>query len=191
MKRILFLLIILFLTAFSFCFADENCDIRDYNGVMLAKGTLIPVISAQEISTMYCDEGTKVKFLSTTDLYLNEINAIPQNTEFFGYIEKINEPIIGTNASMIIRISKLKFCDGFEAPIKAYVFVDNSSLIGGELTAPTTFDQKVSSRQGYYTMIGSVPGPTRKMGEHKVIASGADVMIVLSAPFYVTHTVIN
>ena len=40
-------------------------------------------------------------------------------------------------------------------------------------------------------MTGYVPGPTRKMGEHKVITSGADLMIILVSPLYVTHTVNN
>ena len=70
-------------------FADENYGLREYDGVEVPKGTFIPVISAQEISTLYCDEGTKVKFISTSDLYLYDTDIIPQNSEFSGYIEKI------------------------------------------------------------------------------------------------------
>lgn len=191
MKKILYIIFIMFFVAISSCFADVNSTLRDYDGIELAKGTLIPVISAQEISTQYCDIGTGVKFISTSDLYLHETNVIPQNTEFFGYIEKLNEPIIGTNASMIIKIAKLRFIDGFEIPVRGYIYVNNSPLIGGELTEPASYDKKVSYRQGFDTMIGYVPGPTRKMGEHKVIASGADLLIVLTGPLYITHTVNN
>lgn len=191
MKNLLFALFILIFIGFGTCFANENSRLRDYDGIELAKGTFIPVISAQEISTQYCDVRTPVKFISTSDLYLYETNVIPQNTEFFGYIEKINEPIVGTNAAMIIKVAKLRLPDGFEIPVKGYICLNNSTLIGGELTEPATYEKKVSYMQGFNTMTGYVPGPARKMGEHKVIASGADLLIVLAGPLYITHTVNN
>lgn len=191
MKKLFFVLFIFIFIASNVCFADENCDMRDYNGIELAKGTFIPVINAQEISTAYCDVGTVVKFISTSDLYLYETNILPQNTEFFGYIEQIHEPVVGSNASMVIRISKVRFSDGFEIPVKGYIYLNNSNLIGGEMTAPASYEQKASYRQGFQTMLGYVPGPTLKMGEHKVIASGADLMIILTGPLFITHTVIN
>lgn len=191
MKKILFLLLILIFTDFGISFANENSGLRDYDGIELAKGTFIPVINAQEISTAYCDIGTIVKFISTSDLYLYETNIIPQNTEFFGYIEKLNEPIVGTNASMVIKIAKLRFSDGFELPVKGYICLNNNTLIGGELTEPKTYEKKTSFIQGYKTMVGYVPGPARKMGEHTVISSGADLLILLNGPLYITHTVNN
>lgn len=192
MKNLLFALFFIIFTAAGLCFAaDENLGLRDYDGVEIPKGTFIPVISSQEISTAYFDEGQKVKFISTNDLYLYETNVVPQNTEFYGYIEKINEPVVGTNASMIIKITKLKFADGFEIPMKGYIYTNNSNLIGGELTPPATYDKKVSYRQGFCEMIGYVPGATRQMGEHTIIASGAELMIMLAGPLYITHTVNN
>lgn len=186
------LLLTLFIILFgSFCFAADNYGLRDYDGIEIAKGTFIPAISAQEISTQYCDVGTELKFISASDLYLHETNVIPLNTEFFGVIEKINEPIVGTNASMIIKITKLRFVDGFELPVRGYLYVNNSVVIGGELTEPATYEKKPSYRQGFKCMSGYVPGPARKMGEHTVIASGAELMIVLTAPLYITHTVNN
>lgn len=191
MKKILFTLFILGFVAVGSCFSYDNAGLRDYDGIEIPRGTFIPVISAQEISTVYGDVGTKVKFISTTDLSLYEINIIPQNTEFFGYIEKINEPVVGTNASMVIKVTKLRFVDGFEIPIRGYIFSTNGNLIGGELTEPASYIKKASYRQGYKSMVGYVPGPTRKMGEDKVIASGADLMIILVSPLQITHTVTN
>jgi hypothetical protein len=173
------------------CLAATDAGLREYGGIELAKGTFVPVINTQEISTQYCDVGNQFKFVSSSDLYLHETNVIPQNTEFYGYIEKINEPVVGTNASMMIKITKLKFIDGFELPVRGYVFVNNSPVIGGEMTEPETYVKKPSYRQGFKTMVGSAPGPSRKPGEHKVIASGTDLLIVLSAPLYITHTVNN
>jgi len=191
MKKILLALFLVIFISVGIGFADENYGLREYDGVEVPKGTFIPVISAQEISTLYCDEGTKVKFISTSDLYLYDTDIIPQNSEFSGYIEKINEPVVGTNASMIIKITKLRFIDGFEIPMRGYIYSNNGNLIGGELTEPAKYDKKASYMQGFRTMVGYVPGATRKMGEHKVIASGADLMIMLVSPLYITHTVTN
>lgn len=190
-KKIILVFFVFILTFSCTCLADENYGLRDYNGIELVKGTFIPVISAQEISTAYCDVGSIVKFISTSDLYLCETNIIPKNTEFFGYIEKLNEPVVGTNAAMVIKVAKLRFTDGFEMPVKGYICANNSTLIGGELTEPATYDKKVSYMQGFRTMTGYVPGPTRKMGEHKVITSGADLLIILAGPLYIIHTVNN
>lgn len=190
MKKILFALLIIFLMNVCSAFASDN-GLRNYDGIELAKGTFIPVINTQEISTEYCDIGTQIKFISTSDLYLYETNVIPQNTEFFGYIEKINEPIIGTNASMTIKITKMKFIDDFELPVRGYILFNNSTLIGGGLTEPASYVEKASYRQGFKTMTGYAPGPSRKMGEHTVIASGANLLITLTSPLYITHTVNN
>ncbi len=189
--KIIILALALFYIAFGTCFAGENNDLRDYDGIELAKGTFIPVINTQEISTASFDEGSNVKFISTSDLYLYETNVIPQNTEFFGYIEKINEPVVGTNASLVIKITKLKLPDGFETPIRGYIYTAGNTLIGGELTQPASYEKKASYRQGFRSMVGYVPGPARKMGEHKVIASGAELLIILTSPLYVSHTVVG
>lgn len=188
----------LFLAVFTFIFivigtgfACANEVLRDYDGIEIPKGSFVPVISAQEISTEYSDVGAKVKFISTSDLYLYDTNILPKNTEFTGVIEKVNEPVIGTNASMSIKIVRLKLPDGFEIPMRGYIYMNNSVLIGGELTAPASYDKKPSCRQGFKVMVGYVPGPTRRMGEHTVIASGADLMILLVGPLLITHTVTN
>lgn len=191
MRKLILIIFTLMFFAFGAAFADDNCTIRDYNGVELSKGTFIPVIATQEISTAYCDIGTRVKFISTSDLYLYETNVIPQNTEFFGFIDKINEPIVGTNASMVIKVDKLKLPDGFEIPLSGYIYLNNTNIIGGEMTAPASYYKKPSYRQGFPIQEGYVPGPALKMGEHKVIASGADLMVVLIKPLYITHTIAN
>jgi len=191
MKKTLLTLFIIVFVSVGVCFAYADDGLRNYDGIEVARGTFIPVISTQEISTQYCDVGSVVKFISSSDLYLYETNIIPSQTEFFGYVEKINEPIVGSNASMVIKIAKLRLTDGFEIPVKGYIYTSNGNLIGGELTEPATFDRKASFRQGFSGMYGYVPGATRRMGEHKVITSGADLIIILVAPLFITHTVTN
>lgn len=195
MRKILFSFIIfvfaLVYTGFCVCHAAEDNTLRGYNGVQIPTGSFIPVVSAQEISTAYCDEGTPVSFIATNDLYLYETDILPRETQYFGYVEKINEPVIGTNASMKIKISKLRLPDGFEMPVRGYIYTTNGNLIGGELTYPASYYSKPSFRQGFKGMVGSVPGESRRMGEHKVIASGANLMIIILSPIWITHTVTN
>lgn len=191
MKRALcfiFTFVILFSQIIA-CRGEDAYYLRDYDGVEIPKGTFIPVINSQEISTAYFDEGAPVKFVASTDLFLYETNIIPKDTEFFGYVEKINEPVTGTNGSMVIAVNKLKFIDGFEIPIKGYIYSSNNNIIGGELTAPAVYDKMPHYQQGFDTgTLQYVPGAVRRMGDHTVIASGAELMIILIRPTYITHT---
>lgn len=190
MKKILLIIFIVMLGVFQSVSAEP--DLRDYNGVELPSGTFIPVISMQEFSTLASDEKTPLRFISTNDIYLFESNIIPKGTMFFGRIEKKNEPIVGTNASMVVRISKLRFEDGYENPILAYIYTSNGCLIGGEMTAPEKYDTTPHYHKGiarhYLGVLQWTPGPTRKMGEHITIASGAQLLLVLKGPAYITHT---
>lgn len=194
MRKLLLLTIglILAFAAINICTAKEETVLRDYEGIELPTGSFIRVLVEQEISTAYCDEGSKIKFITTDDLYLHDTNIIPKNSIFFGYIEKINEPVIGTNASMVIKINKLQLTDGFEIPVHGYVYTQQNNLIGGEMTKPEKYVKMPHYQQGFsYGTIQYVPGGTRVMGAHTVIAAGADLMLILSKPLWVTHTVTN
>lgn len=191
MKRALFLIIaFVFASVFSSaCFAEDSYYLRDYDGIEIPKGTFIPAMNTQEISTAYSDEGTPVRLISTNDLYLYETNIIPKETEFFGYIEKVNEPVVGTNGAMVIKITKMKLSDGFELPLNAYVYSTNNNILGGELTKPASYEKMPHYQKGFW--LGTtqyVPGPTRSMGIHTVIAAGADLIIIITKPVFITHT---
>ncbi|MGN1125268.1 MAG: hypothetical protein ACI4SM_03680 [Candidatus Gastranaerophilaceae bacterium] len=173
-------------------FAQDELLLRGYDGIELPTGTLFQVINLREFSTKYCDETTKVSFMSTNDTYMQDTKIIPQGTLFYGFIEKINEPIVGTNASMVIKITKIELPDGFEIPIKGYIYSNNRNLIGGGMTQPASWKKAphYQDKLGIGTL-KYVPGPTRKMGEHLTIATGADLLIVLSSPAWITHILTN
>ncbi len=182
-------------------FAEETLpsvqlNMRGYDEITLPQGTFIPVLNTQEISTETCPEGYKVKFIATNDLFMYETNIIPRDTEFYGYIEKINEPVIGTNASMKIKITKLVMKDGFEIPIKGYIYSSNGNLIGGELTPPAEW-VKMPHYQSKYQGISwnhraatlqIRPGGKRSMGQATKITAGDQQIIILTAPASITHT---
>ena len=178
----------------SYCFATEP-TLRDYDEYQIPAGYHIPILSLQEFSTAITEESEELNFITTNDIFLFDKKVIPQGTKLKGYIEKKNEPIRGTNASMKVFINKLYLSDGFEIPIKAYISTPNNNLIGGELTAPETYDRIPHfQRWSMFRALGvlqCVPGPQRRMGEHVTISSGANLVIVLVAPINMTHTVIN
>lgn len=168
-------------------------EMREQDPVILNAGTFIPVISAQEISTQYNSEGYKVKFIATTDLFMYETKIVPENTLFEGYIEKMNEPIIGTNASMIIRIAKMILPDGYELPMKGYIYTSNNNLIGGGVSEPENWIRMPHYQQklkGTATL-QLKPGERRKMGEHTTLPSGLDLLIILTEPLEITHVLTN
>ena len=72
MKKLITTLFII-LGLICFAKAEDQIDniqlpMRDYDGIELPSGTFIQVISVQDISTQYCPENYKVKFISTNDL---------------------------------------------------------------------------------------------------------------------------
>ena len=96
---------------------------------------------------------------------------------------------------MKVFINKMYLTDGYEIPIKAYIYSANDNIIGGELTPPLKF-HTVPHYQRWtmfrtFGVLQYVPGEQRKMGEHVTVSSGADMIMVLVAPINITHTVIN
>ena len=171
---------------------ERNLILRRYDGVELPAGTFIQVINLREFSTKYCDETTKVSFVATNDTFMQDMKLIPKGTIFHGFIEKMNEPIVGTHASMVVKITKMVLPDGFEIPMKGYIYTNNKNLIGGGITDPLVWHKQPHFQQGFgLGTIKYVPGTERKMGEHLTIAAGAEMLIVLSSPAWITHTLTN
>ena len=173
---------------------SAEVQLRDYDEFDIPAGTHLPVISLQEFSTAYCEEGDEVSFQTTSDIYLYNKNVIPEGTKLTGYIDKKNEPIKGTNAAMRVFVNKMYLTDGTEIPIKSYVYTSNNNIIGGQLTLPAKYIRMPHyQRWLMFRAMGSlmcVPGEERRMGEHVTVTAGADLIIVLTEPIHMTHTVI-
>ena len=173
----------------------EAPDLRGYDEYEIPAGYFLEIMPLQEFSTAYTEEGETLYFVTTNDLYLFNKNVIPEGTKLTGYIEKKNEPVIGTNAAMTVFINKMYLPDGFEIPIKAYISTANNNKIGGELTEPETYN-KVPHYQCWtmfraFGVLQYVPGDRRKMGEHVTISSGANLKMVLTEPVNMSHIIIN
>lgn len=178
-------------------FEKVQLELKGYDEIILPEGSFIPVLSTLEISTETCPEGFKVKFISTSDLFMYETNVIPRETEFYGYIEKINEPVVGTDAAMKIKITKLIMPDGFEVPIKGYIYSPNNNIIGGGLTPPSEWVRMPHYQSRFQGIswnhraatLQIRPGGKRCMGVHTKIPAGDQQIIILTAPTSITHTV--
>lgn len=175
-------------------FATEP-RLRDYDEFNIPAGYHLPIMSLQEFSTAYTEEGETLRFITTSNIYLFDKNVIPEGTRLTGFIEKKNEPVRGTNAAMKVFINKMYLADGYEIPIKSYIYTPNDNKIGGELTPPLTWN-KIPHFQRWTMfraqgVLQCVPGDQRKMGEHVTISSGANLTLVLVAPINMTHTLIN
>ena len=194
MKKLFLLMSILFFTSgvYGADIEDVQLEMRDYDAIEIPAGTFIPVMNAQEISTQYCSEGYKVKFIVTNDLFMHETNIIPKDSEIYGYIEKINDPVVGTNAAMKIRVSKLVYSDGVEIPIRGYLYTSNNNIFGGGMSAPVSY-KKMAQRQQRVrrTTLQLKPSYERQMGTHTMIPAGSNEIVVLIAPAQITHTLTN
>ncbi len=191
MKKLLILLGILLIPNFTSSTELENIqlEMRDYDTIEIPAGTFIPVMNTQEISTQYCSEGYKVKFIVTTDLYMYDTNIIPKDTEIYGYIEQLHDPVIGTNASMKIRLSKMVYTNGIEVPIRGYLYNANNNIFGGGISEPVKY-RKLAQRQQsvHYTTLQVKPVYERKMGKHTTIETGSNEIVVLTAPAQIINT---
>ena len=189
-----FLLVLLAILVMNISIASEAV-LREYDEFDIPAGSHIPVISLQEFSTAYCEEGDLVRFKTTSDIYLYNKNVIPEGTLVTGYIDSKHEPIIGTHASMKVVINKIVLSDGYEVPVKGFIYTANNNVFGGGLTEPADYI-KVPHYQRWvmfraYSVNRYAPGKQRRMGEHITVSSGANLIVVLTAPMHLTHTVIN
>jgi hypothetical protein len=196
MNKLITTFVIITGLAFTPVFADDmenvQIDMRGYDMIEVPAGTFIPVMSTAEISTATCTEGYKVKFIATDNLYMYETTVVPENSIFYGYIEKINLPVVGTNGSMKIKITKMVLPDGTENPMKGYIYTDNNNLIGGGISDPVKWIKMPHYQSKFeYVNMSLRPSQERKVGTHTAIQAGSNEIIVLTAPMYLTHTLSN
>lgn len=192
MKKFIAVIITLFAFAI-YTNADDlpnvQLEMRGYDMVEIPQGTFIPVMATSDISTENCTEGYKVKFLSTTNLYMYETIVVPENSEFWGYIEKVNLPVVGTNGSMKIKLVKMITPNGQETPMRGYIYTGNNNLIGGEMSAPVKWIKMPHYQSAFkYVNLSARPSQERAMGVHTGIKTGSNEVIVLTAPLFVLHT---
>ncbi len=147
----------------------------------IQKGTFIRGITPTEISTSTNDIGDEVVFINTSDMYLENTNAIPRGSKLTGVVEDIREPVQGTNAAIKIKIDTITTPDKRTLKTEAYVFGDNDNYLGGEITPPLYYHKIPHYTKGWNEgVLQYTPSNVRGFGQHKTIKAGSEVFIILN-----------
>lgn len=166
-------------------YSIDNINLRPSKIVYLPKGSFIKLTNIKEISSKFADAGDEVVMSSTFDVYIGETNIIPQKSIFYGTIEKVREPVQGTNASITIKMDKMVTPNGISYPLNGYISQNGTNLsLGGDRTAPLYY-----TRMPHYTKwsmnrwkIGATQyceTNTRVFGTHITVKPGAELILVL------------
>lgn len=185
-KLILSIFTLIFLLAEAFAFDNDLSELRGYSPIVLQKGAFVKVVNQRMISTAVADEGDEITFIVPTDVWCGEAKIIPKESVFSGYIEELNEPVQGTNGALKLKINKLTLPDGTELPVDAYVTNKGEITIGGELAPPleyTRMPHYIRYPNVYKGVLQYVPGPKRFFGNHLVIKSGAELVLMFNEDF--------
>ena len=175
--------------SYSSDFVIDEIHLRPAKEVSIPKGTLVKVYNVKQISSQFLDEGDEITLLNATDVYMGETNVIPKKTIFYGNVEKIREPVQGTNAAIIIKMNKMITPEGIPYEINGYVSADGSKpFLGGGIAPPLYY-----TRMPHYTQwklskwkVGAAQyceTNTRQFGVHTVVKSGAELFLILQDNF--------
>lgn len=192
MKKILVILLILFTginTVTASDFIIEDIELRPQKTFFLPKGTFIKLQNIKEITSLTLDEGDEITMLNASDIYVAETKIIPEKTIFYGYVEKIHEPVQGTNAGIIIKMEKMITPEGHEYQINGYLSGNGSNkIIGGDIAPPLYYAKMPHYTKWKLTRWKVGAGQycetnTRQFGTHTVIKAGAELFLILQENF--------
>ena len=188
MKKIVLCLLILFgfgLAVNADDFLIDNINLRPAKTVFLPKGTFIKVINLKEFSSQFIDDGDEINFITTNDIYVGETNLVPQKSVFYGYVERVYEPVQGTNAAIKIRVNKFVTPDGIPYEIDGYISANGSdTVIGGGRTPAIYYTRMPHYSKWSMTKwrVGAAQyceTNTREFGQHTIVKPGAELFVIL------------
>ena len=189
-KKILILILILILNAAVNIQSSLNAAFSAAvfeNGTKISKGVMLQAYPMKTISTAALNEGDIVYFINPTDLWAYEVNVLPKNSYFRGYIEMLKMPVKGINAAMVIKITEVILPDGSVKKMNATVTQNGSRQIGGNLAPPASYNKIVHPREGMYWkragVLQYVPSGDYEMGLHITLPTSDAVYIILDEEY--------
>ena len=189
-KKILILILILILNAAVNIQSSLNAAFSAAvfeNGTKISKGVMLQAYPMKTISTAALNEGDIVYFINPTDLWAYEVNVLPENSYFRGYIEMLKMPIKGINAAIVIKITEGILPDGTIKKIKGTIVQNGKTQLGGDLTPPASYNKTVHPREGMYWkragVLQYVPSGEYEMGRHLTIPTSDIVYIMLDEDY--------
>ena len=155
----------------------------------LQKGSLIKVYPKQVYSTSALEEGSRVYFISPSDVWVLEQKAIEKGDIFEGYVSMLKMPVQGVNAALKINIDKLIKKDGEEYDINANLLFSGSEVLGGNLTNPASYNKTFHPRKVYGAIWGGtyqyVPSGEYEFGSHVEIDQRSSVFVQFLENYYI------
>lgn len=189
-KKILIIIYIFFLSAVFYFKNPENCAYSAAvfeNSTKISKGVMLQAYPVKTLSTAALNEGDIVYFINPTDLWAYEINVLPKNTYFRGYVEMLKMPVKGVNAAITIKITEAILPDGSIKKMDGTVTQNGSGQIGGNLTPPASYNKTVHPREGMYWkragVLQYVPSGDYEMGLHITLPTSDTVYIMLNEEY--------
>lgn len=186
-KFVITILSMFLLTQCAYSYEDE---LRAPMPILLQKGAFIKIMNMRTISTAIADEGDEISFIVPTDIWCADALIFPKQTIFYGFVEKIYEPVQGTNAAIKLKVNKAVLPDGREYELNGFVTKNGDEKMGGELTPPMEYT-KIPHYIEFRTDLSKgvlqyVPGNKRFFGNHLIIKPGVELVLVLNEDYNAT-----
>ncbi len=172
----------IFLVIFSaviFLISDIESSRAENSDMKLRSGTFMKIMARDEISTLTADIEDEVSFINSSDLYVYETNAVPQNTIFYGEIEDLLEPVEGRDAALKIKINKMITPDKKVYKIKGHIYSENDNYLGGKETEPVYYRKVPHYNRAFRPMLQAAPLNIYEMGKHTIVLPGAELFLIL------------
>lgn len=175
-KTFLIILLITAICVFQKTFAQ--------NSLHISKGVMLRAYPLKTISTYVLNENDTVYFINPSDIWVEEVNALPKDTLYKGYVEMLKMPVKGVNAAIVMRIDEIIYPNGDIRKTKGTVlYKGTNDIIGGNLTPPASYNKTVHPREGMYWkragVLQFVPSGEYEMGQHITIPTSENVFIRL------------
>ena len=166
----------------SLCFVPFYVKSEEVN--FIPKGTTVRVYPNEVLSTMLNQEGDRITFINQSDMWLEETNIIPLNTQFQGYVKTVKMPVKGVNGAISFVIDNMVYPDGREVRINAIIQMNGQSLIGGGIAPPTSYNYTIHTQKprgwfgGMKGVLQYVPSGEYDFGKHTTIGPKDNLFIV-------------
>ncbi len=145
----------------------------------LRKGAFIKVMARDEISTLTSDAEDEVRFINTSDMYVYKINAVPEDTIFYGTVEEVLEPVEGRDGALKIHVYKMITPDKKVYKINGHISGENGDYIGGKQTQPVYYRKVPHYNKPFKPFLQAAPLNVYEMGKHTQVKPGAELFMVL------------
>lgn len=170
----------LILICSTFIFANfAKAEDEEAVGAKVRAGTFLKVLNLSEISTLLHDIDDEVIFINSTDMFVYETLAIPENSKIYGFVEDVLEPVQGRDGAIKILIYKIITPDKKVYRTKGHIYSQNDNYIGGKQTESVYYQKMPYYMQGIKPLLKVTPLNIYDMGKHTVINPGSEFFVIL------------